>query len=103
MSPTNPPDGGKARQPWLALGRSRATWYRRGKPSEKPQPRLRQKDIAEILGVSVRTVQRDRAAERAKFIAKMRAYMAKGHSFEEAFRLANADAQSQAPAKVAQS
>jgi len=30
-----PPDGGKVRRPWDALGMSRATWYRHGKPTEK--------------------------------------------------------------------
>jgi hypothetical protein len=38
----DPPNGGKMRlpddqaQPWEALGISRATWYRQGKPTEKP-------------------------------------------------------------------
>jgi hypothetical protein len=32
---TNPPNGGKLRQ-WEAIGMSRASWYRHGKPTEKP-------------------------------------------------------------------
>lgn len=32
----NPPDGGEVRRPWEAIGMSRATWYRKGKPTEKP-------------------------------------------------------------------
>jgi hypothetical protein len=38
--PTNPPDRGKVRQKdksWEALGISRATWYRQGKPELKHQ------------------------------------------------------------------
>jgi hypothetical protein len=35
-----PPSGGKVRQ-WEALGMSRATWYRCGKPTEKPKHRYR--------------------------------------------------------------
>ena len=56
-----PPSGGTLRQ-WEVVGMSWATWYRHGKPTEKPQPKMTQKDMAGILGCSVRTVQRDRAA-----------------------------------------
>jgi hypothetical protein len=36
----NPPDGGKLR-PWEAVGMSRATWYRKGKPEpSQPNPEL---------------------------------------------------------------
>ena len=98
--------GGKVRQPdtptkpWLALGMSRATWYRLGKPSEKPEPRLTQKDIAEILHTSVRTVQRDRAEEREKErkkrIARVREYMAQGYSQDEACELTAAELRARA-------
>jgi hypothetical protein len=35
MNLKNPPDGAKVR-PWEAVGMSRASWYRHGKPTEKP-------------------------------------------------------------------
>lgn len=88
-NPKKPTNGASVRQ-WEAIGMSRASWYRHGKPTEKPH-RNTQKDLAKILGVSVRTIQRDRAEQRAEFVAKVRAYMAKGHGFEEAFRLVNAE------------
>jgi hypothetical protein len=31
-----PPDGRKVRRPWETVGMSRASWYRYGKPTEKP-------------------------------------------------------------------
>ena len=86
-----PPDGGKVRQPWLALGMSRATWYRHGKPSEKPPKRETQAGMAKRLGISVRTIQRAQAAYVARVVARARAYVAKGCSAEEAIRLAKAD------------
>lgn len=43
--------------PWLALGISRATWYRLGKPQTKPQ-RITQAQAARESHVSVRNVQR---------------------------------------------
>jgi hypothetical protein len=60
---TTPPNGGAMRQkaePWLALGISRATWYRLGKPETKPvkPPRVTQKQAAELMQVSVRRIQR---------------------------------------------
>jgi predicted DNA-binding transcriptional regulator YafY len=81
---------------------SRASWYRHGKPAEKPW-RVTQEQLAKHLNVSVRTIQRDAAAIRAERVEKVRDYMAKGHSFEQALELANADeAQSQNPDDVAE-
>jgi uncharacterized protein YoaH (UPF0181 family) len=94
MSPANPPSGGKVRQPWLALGMSRATWYRLGKPSEKPQ-RVTQKNLAKIMGASVRTIQRDaaqmREEDRKKRVARVHEYMAQGYSQDEACELTAAE------------
>jgi hypothetical protein len=44
-------------KPWIALGMSRATWYRQGKPTEKPY-RVTQKQRALIFQTSVRGIQR---------------------------------------------
>jgi uncharacterized protein YoaH (UPF0181 family) len=91
---TKPPSGGHLRQ-WKALGMSRATWYRRGKPTKKPEPKTTQKDAAEILGVSLRTVQRDLAEGREKQrkinVARVREYMAQGYSQDEACELTAAE------------
>jgi len=64
---TSAPDGGKVRQ-WEALGMSRASWYRHGKPTEKPMRRgqgpFSQRKMAAGNHVSLRTQQRmDRIAE----------------------------------------
>src|SRR5262249_11273398 len=95
--------GGKARQPWLALGMSRAAWYRHGKPSEKPH-RFTQQDIAKILGVSLRTIQRDaagtRAKEREENVARVHDYMAQGYSQDEACELTAAEIRAQAIEKL---
>jgi hypothetical protein len=56
---TIPPDGGKLR-PWEAIGMSRASWYRHGKPAKKPE-RFTVRDLAESLNISERTVQRHEA------------------------------------------
>jgi hypothetical protein len=44
-------------KPWEAIGMSRATWYRHGKPTEKPR-RITVADEARRAGLSVRTHQR---------------------------------------------
>ncbi len=49
--------------PWLALGISRATWYRLGKPQTKPE-RITQTQAAREFHVSVRNVQRARRIQR---------------------------------------
>ena len=66
----SPPHGGIVRQnkPWEAIGISRATWYRRGKPTEKPPRRgqgpFSQRKMAAGNRVSLRTQQRlDRIME----------------------------------------
>jgi len=61
---TNPPNGGKLRQ-WEALGMSRASWYRHGKPTEKPTRPFSQARIARHDHVSIRTVQRVERVMRA--------------------------------------
>jgi hypothetical protein len=48
----------KAPQPWIALGMSRATWYRLAKPSAKPT-RVTQPIRAYMEGVSLRSLQRE--------------------------------------------
>jgi uncharacterized protein YoaH (UPF0181 family) len=77
-------------QPWIALGMSRANWYREGKPTTKPT-RVTQKQIAQVTGVSVRTVQRDlakvREEDRQANIARIHEYMAQGYTQDEACRL----------------
>ena len=64
---TNPPDGGKLRQPdakpWEALGISRTTWYRQGKPTQECNTHkgsyYRQKSLARSYDdCSVRSIQR---------------------------------------------
>ena len=50
--------GQNARQPWLALGISRATWYRLGKPTTKPEQPMAQALLARAQGVSLRSFQR---------------------------------------------
>jgi hypothetical protein len=77
------------RQPWKAIGMSRAGWYRHGKPTTKPK-RYTQADIAKIAGVSLRTIQRDLASERQKLLAGIRELMAQGHGFEETLAMAKA-------------
>ena len=37
---------------------SRATWYRKGQPTEKPSPRITQKQAAKQVDVSLRSLQR---------------------------------------------
>jgi hypothetical protein len=61
----NPPNGGEVRQPdakakpWQALGISRATYYRKGKPEKMPSIRWKQADRARVGGgLSIRTIQR---------------------------------------------
>jgi hypothetical protein len=48
---------GQKEKPWEAIGMSRTTWYRRGKPTANNK-RVRQPDIAASLGLSLRTYQR---------------------------------------------
>jgi hypothetical protein len=55
----------QTRRPWKALGMSRATWYRHGKPSKKPPKRETQAMFAQQTGRSVRTLQRLMRIERA--------------------------------------
>jgi hypothetical protein len=44
----------KASQPWLALGMSRAKWYRLGKPQTKPERPMTQPLRARLMNVSLR-------------------------------------------------
>ena len=68
-----PPCGGVMRQmteaPWLALGISRATWYRLGKPTTR-RPRQTQAMTAKRAGFSLRSMQRaSRVAREAPELA----------------------------------
>lgn len=53
---------------------SRATWYRRGKPTSKPERRT-QKQEAEALGVSIRTLYRHDRAYWSEFYLRRNAAM----------------------------
>jgi hypothetical protein len=57
-----PPDGGKVRRPWDTLGMSRASWYRYGKPTKRPETRslrsLAKHIRAALAGRSFRTHER---------------------------------------------
>jgi hypothetical protein len=44
-------------KPWKAIGMSRSSWYRLGKPAEKPK-RITVAEQARMAGVSTRTHQR---------------------------------------------
>jgi len=46
-------------RPWEALGMSRATWFRLGKPTTKPN-RITQEQGAKLQNVSARSIQRAR-------------------------------------------
>ena len=85
-------------RPWEEFGMSRATWYRHGKPTEKPK-RYTQADIAKVTGVSIRTVQRDAAGmredDRQKRIARAREYMDQGYTEDEACGLVAAELRAQ--------
>jgi hypothetical protein len=86
---------------WEAIGMSRATWYRRGKPTEKTHQYIRHwshtrqdtgetecvlefsfnvplREAAKAVGVSVRTLQRDRAAIRRQVAQEIRKRRASG-------------------------
>jgi hypothetical protein len=45
-------------KPWEAIGMSRASWYRHGKPTEKPRKPNTAADEARLGRVSVRTYHR---------------------------------------------
>ena len=47
-------------RPWETIGMSRASWYRHGKPTEKPPRPSSVANEARKAGVSVRTHQRVR-------------------------------------------
>jgi hypothetical protein len=51
------------KQPWIAIGMSRATWYRHGKPTEKPR-KMTQRQVAASMQIGVRTLQRAARVER---------------------------------------
>jgi hypothetical protein len=61
-SPTSAPHGGKLK-PWEAVGMSRTSWYRHGRPDTKPEC-SNQRATAKAFGMSVRTIQRAAAAVR---------------------------------------
>ena len=61
QNPITPPNGGSVGRPeptpWEAIGMSRSSWYRLGKPSEKPR-RETQAQRARRAQVSLRRLQR---------------------------------------------
>ena len=89
---------------WEAIGMSRASWYRHGKPSEKPDRRITQASIAKITGASLRTIQRDaanaRQDERKANIKRVHEYMAQGYSQDEACHLRAAELRATAIEKL---
>jgi len=48
---------GQIEKPWEAIGMSRSTWYRHGKPASKPH-RVTLEQAAKAINVSVRSLQR---------------------------------------------
>ena len=75
---TNPPNGGKVR-PWEAVGMSRATWYRKGKPEPRPpDPEL------DELAASIKSLMGGRPNFQLFGFASQR-------SFERWSRVSNAD------------
>jgi hypothetical protein len=80
---TKLPSGGKLRR-WEAIGMGRATWYRHGKPTTKPEPKWTQRQLAEALGVSIRTIQRDSAAVKWKVVEEIRKAKAAGREMDVA-------------------
>jgi hypothetical protein len=62
---TKLPYGSIMRQnnPWAAIGMSRASWYRHGKPTIKPPKSETRAEMARRLGVSERTVYRAAKAD----------------------------------------
>jgi predicted nucleotidyltransferase len=70
-------------QPWAAIGMSRASWYRAGKPTTKPK-RYTHAEIAKITGWSIRTIQRDLAEQKRERIARIQLYMQQGLGLQDA-------------------
>src|SRR5262249_13214044 len=67
MNPKNPASSAFVSR-WEVIGMSRASWYRRGKPTARPK--ITQKRMAGAFGVSLRTIQRDRAVALHKAFAE---------------------------------
>jgi hypothetical protein len=53
--------------PWTAIGMSRASWYRHGKPTTKPPRHITVAERAEADGIPLRTYQRRRRIEQSPF------------------------------------
>jgi predicted DNA-binding transcriptional regulator YafY len=81
----------RQKKPWEVIGMSRASWYRHGKPETKPQ-KVHQATLAQVLGVSIRTIQRDAAERRQAVVAKIRALLAKGRGYDEVMRMTEGEA-----------
>jgi hypothetical protein len=60
--------------PWTAIGMSRATWYRHGKPATKPDRPKTNAEIARSISVSLRTLYRARKEFKDNRIARLREY-----------------------------
>jgi len=76
---TELPHGTIMRQdaPWTAIGMSRASWYRHGKPAAKPTRRKTNAELAREIHVSVRTLYRASKELREEKRAKLIRYRAK--------------------------
>jgi hypothetical protein len=82
----------RKQKPWEAIGMSRASWYRYGKPTAKPSKPMMQREIARKVGVSLRTAQRitrvlriqDQlpAAERSKLVEALKG-ASQAHAVQE--------------------
>lgn len=68
------PRGSIMRQnaPWVALGMSRASWYRQGKPATKPPKPETRAEFARRLNVSQRTLYRAIKADKDERAARWR-------------------------------
>jgi hypothetical protein len=68
-------------QPWIALGISRATWYRLGKPETRPEKKLSRKALLTFAveqkggATSVRTMQRIERLQAIDSVPEVRALL----------------------------
>jgi hypothetical protein len=70
------PGGTNMRQdtPWAAIGISRASWYRHGKPATKPNRLETKAEMARRIGVSLRTLYRAQKQYIDQRTARLRQY-----------------------------
>jgi hypothetical protein len=76
VSLTELPNGSIMRQdtPWAAIGMSRASWYRHGKPATKPAKPETRAEMARRIHVSQRTLYRVFKQVNEERVAKVREY-----------------------------